>query len=73
MQTKYQRPSIQALCHRKASDVSGGVSSNTEEPSSSNIVGDGKSRQPPPIIQPPVYYTQALGEDGGYIPKPDLT
>lgn len=34
---------------------------------------DGKSQPIKSPILPPVYYTQALGEDGGNLPEPDLT
>ena len=34
---------------------------------------DGKSQPIKSPVLPPVYYTQALGEDGGSLPEPDLT
>jgi hypothetical protein len=73
MQSKYHRPSIRVLNKQQAMGICGGRSSTPDHSGSGYVVNDGKGRQHEPVIKPPVVYTQALGEDGGFIPEPDLT
>ncbi|MBT0587716.1 hypothetical protein [Alteromonas oceanisediminis] len=58
---------IEEVATQDLADVQGGAKSAIPFP----YPGDNDVK-PSPIIRPPVAYTQALGEDGGSLPEPDL-
>ncbi|WP_100644329.1 hypothetical protein [Alteromonas facilis] len=68
MRHPFAKPTLVPLHPKALSRVHGGLSPSQEYDSSTQP-NDGKSRalkrQP---ISPPIFFTQALGEDGGYMP-----
>ena len=62
---------IHTLKSEQTRNVSGGFTAHA--PSVVNQPPkDGKSQPIVTPILPPVYFTQAIGEDGGALPEPDL-
>ncbi|WP_100658667.1 hypothetical protein [Alteromonas flava] len=73
MRHPFATPCTATLDAETATTVNAGakVSDNSTPNTSPN---DGKARAiQRELLRPPTYYTQALGEDGGYVPEPDLT
>lgn len=68
MRHPFAKPTIVPLQTNALSRVHGGLSPSKEYDINTQP-NDGKSKGlNPPAIRPPVFFTQALREDGGYIP-----